>query len=141
MNREIITELHYDGTVVMAANLSFIREGDAELPGKDDGLRVSERLVTACCYDFVATAQEHQRKLRLDSSLQLTALIISPGKPRAMAPLTSTWGDGAETEPPYARRPHHLQPAHTVLSPAAADEEGRSSADELCTDLMSQFGL
>jgi hypothetical protein len=53
----------------------------------------------------------------------------------------STWGDGAETEPPYARRPHHLQPAHTVLSPAAADEEGRSGADELCTDLMSQFGL
>lgn len=141
MNREIITELHYDGTVVMAANLSFIREGGAELPGRDDGLRVSERLVTACCYDFIATAQEHQRKLRLDSSLQLTALIISPGKPRAMAPLTSTWGDGAETEPPYTRRPHHLQPAHTVLSPAAADEEGRSSADELCTDLMSQFGL
>ncbi|MET7326108.1 ATP-binding protein [Streptomyces sp. NPDC005549] len=141
MNREIITELHYDGTVVMAANLSFIRAGGEELPGQDDVLQVSERLVTACCYDFIATAQEHQRKLRLDSPLQLTTLIISPDGPRAMTPLTSTWGDGAETEPPYARRPHHLQPAHTVLSPAAADDEGRSSADELCADLMSQFGL
>ena len=77
----------------------------------------------------------------LDSTLQLTALIISPDQPRAMTPLTSTWGDGAETEPPYARRPHRIQPVHTVLSPAAADDEGRSSADELCTDLMSQFGV
>ncbi|MFI7415579.1 hypothetical protein ACIBU0_43835 [Streptomyces sp. NPDC049627] len=141
INREIITELHYDGTVLMAANLSFIREAGEELPGEDDVLRLSERLVTACCYDFIATAQEHQRKLRLDSPLQLTASITSPDKPRAMTPLTSTWGDGPETEPPYARKSHHLQPAHTVLSPAAADDEGRSSADELRTDLMSQFGL
>ncbi|GGU66976.1 AlbA family DNA-binding domain-containing protein [Streptomyces lavendofoliae] len=140
INREVITELHYDGTVVMAANLSFIRESEKP-PGQDDDLLVSERLVTACCYDFVATTQEQQRKLRLDSTLQLTAAIISPEKPRAMAPRTSTWGDGPESTPPYARRPHRVQPAHTVLSPAAADDEGRSSADELCTDLMSQFGV
>ncbi len=140
VNREIITELHYDGTVVMAANLSFIRESQ-EPPGQEDDLLVSERLVTACCYDFVATTQEQQRKLRLDSTLQLTAAIISPDKPRALAPRTSTWGDGAESTPLYARRPHRIQPAHTVLSPAAADEEGRSSADELRTDLMSQFGV
>ncbi|MEV5084731.1 hypothetical protein AB0K74_40200 [Streptomyces sp. NPDC056159] len=140
INREVITELHYDGTVVMAANLSFIRESE-EPPGQDDALPVSERLVTACCYDFIATAQEQQRKLRLDSTLQLTAAIISPDKPRALAPLTSTWGDGPEGTVPYARRPHHLQPAHTALSPAADDDEGRSGADELCTDLMSQFGV
>jgi hypothetical protein len=140
INREVITELHYDGTVVMAANLSFIRESE-EPPGQDDDLLVSERLVTACCYDFVATTQEQQRKLRLDSTLQLTAAIISPDKPRALAPRTSTWGDEPESTPPYARRPHRIQPAHTVLSPAAADDEGRSSADELCTDLMSQFGV
>ncbi|AJE38689.1 AlbA family DNA-binding domain-containing protein [Streptomyces nodosus] len=140
MNREVITELHYDGTVVMAANLSFIRERE-EPPGQDDALPVSERLVTACCFDFIATAQEQQRKLRLDSTLQLTAAIISPDGPRALAPLTSTWGDGPENTPPYARRPHYLQPAHTALSPAAADDEGRSSANELCADLMNQFGL
>jgi hypothetical protein len=141
INREIITELHYDGTVVMAANLSFIRELE-EPPGQDDALPVSERLVTACCYDFVATAQEQQRKLRLDSTLQLTATIISPDGPRALAPVTSEWGDdGPERTPSHARRPHYLQPAHTALSPAAADDEGRSSADELCTDLISQFGL
>ncbi|MFE4910795.1 helix-turn-helix domain-containing protein [Streptomyces sp. NPDC056652] len=142
INREIITELHYDGTVVMAANLSFIRESE-EPPGQDDDLLVSERLVTACCYDFVATAQEQQRKLRLDSALQLTAVIISPDKPRALAPLTSQWGDlqGRESTPPYARRPHYIQPAHTSLSPVSAEEEGRGSADELCMDLMNQFGL
>ena len=55
----------------MAANLSFIRESE-EPPGQGDDLLVSERLVTACCYDFVATTQEQQRKLRLDSTLQLT---------------------------------------------------------------------
>ncbi|WP_179499905.1 helix-turn-helix domain-containing protein [Streptomyces sp. WZ.A104] len=142
INREIITELHYDGTVVMAANLSFIRESE-EPPGQDDDLLVSERLVTACCYDFVATAQEQQRKLRLDSALQLTAVIISADKPRALAPLTSQWGDlqGRESTLPYARRPHYIQPAHTALSPVSADDEGRGSADELCTDLMNQFGL
>ncbi|MGW1550268.1 AlbA family DNA-binding domain-containing protein [Streptomyces sp. NPDC002346] len=142
INREVITELHYDGTVVMAANLSWIRESE-EPPGQDDDLLVSERLVTACCYDFVATAQEQQRKLRLDSTLQLTASIISPDKPRPLAPLTSAWGDlpSPESTPSYARRPHHLQPAHTVLPPMAADDEGRSSADELCADLMNQFGL
>lgn len=99
--------------------------------------------MTACCYDFVATAQEQQRKLRLDSTLQLTASIISPDKPRPLAPLISVWGDlhSPESTPSYARRSHHLQPAHTVLSPMAADDEGRGSADELCTDLMNQFGL
>ncbi len=118
MNREIITELHYDGTVVMAANLSFIRAGGGEeLPGQDDVLQVSERLVTACCYDFIATAQEHQRKLRLDSTLQLTSLIISPDGPRAMTPLTSTrgrWGgDGAAVHPqapPSPARSHRALP-------------------------------
>jgi hypothetical protein len=30
---------------------------------------------------------------------------------------------------------------HTVLSSAAADDEGGGSADELRTDLMSQFGV
>ena len=139
-NREIITELHYDGTVVMAANLSYVREYQ-EPPGQDDVLGVSERLVTACCFDFVATAQEQQKKLRLDSTLQLTAEIFSPDKPRAMAPLTSTWTDDPEREPSYTRRPYHLQPVHAVLSPAAADDEGRNRADELRTDLMNQFGL
>ncbi len=142
INREVITELHYDGTVVMAANLSYIRESE-EPPGQDDDLLVSERLVTASCYDVVATAQEQQRKLRLDSTLQLTAVIISPDKPRALTPLTSVWPDlqSGESPPSYARCPHHIQPAHTALSPAASDDEGRSSADELCTDLMNQFGL
>jgi hypothetical protein len=28
INREVITELPYDGTVVMAANMSFIRESE-----------------------------------------------------------------------------------------------------------------
>jgi hypothetical protein len=99
--------------------------------------------VTACCYDFLATAQEQQRKLRLDSTLQLTAVIISPDKPRALAPVTSAWSDlhGRESTPSYARRPHHIQPAYTALSPASADDEGRGSAVELCTDLMNQFGL
>lgn len=142
INREIITELHYDGTVTMAANLSFIR-GSEEPPGPEDDLPVSERVVTACCYDFVATVQEQQKKLRLDSTVQLTAAITSPGTPRALAPLTSAWGDFQvrESTPSYARRPHHLQPVYAPLSPAAADEEGRSSAAELCADLMSQFGL
>ncbi|GAA0454054.1 ATP-binding protein [Streptomyces olivaceiscleroticus] len=139
-NREIITELHYDGTVVMAVNLSWMRGREAP-PGPEDDLPVSERLVMACCYDFVASAQELQRKLRVDSTQHLTATIISPDRPRALAPLTSYWGDGQESVPAHARRPHYIEHAHAGLSPTSADEEGRSTADELITDLMNQFGL
>ncbi|CAM5578697.1 hypothetical protein STENM327S_05940 [Streptomyces tendae] len=141
MNREIIAELHYDGTVVMAANLSFIRAGGEELPGQDDVLQVSERLVTACCYDFIATAQEHQRKLRLDSTLQLTSLIISPDKTQghgtAHLDLGRWGGDGAAVRP---QAPPSPACSHRAF-PSAADDEGRCSADELRADLMSQFGL
>lgn len=139
-DREVIVELLFDGTVVMAANLSYIREVQ-EPPAQGDRLQISNRLVTACCCDFVATVQEQQRKLRLDSAMQLTASIISPRGRGAFVPQTSFWGDGRETTPPYARLPHQLQPVHTMLSPAAADDEGSRSVDELRTDLMDQFGL
>ncbi|WP_330242606.1 AlbA family DNA-binding domain-containing protein [Streptomyces sp. NBC_00525] len=140
INRETVVELLFDGTVVMAANLSYIRDVE-EPPVQGDDLPVSNRVVTACCCDFVATVQEQQRKLRLDSTMQLTASITSPNGRAAFVPRTSTWGHGRESTPTHARRPHHLQPVHSVLSPAADDGEGTRSVDELRTDLMNQFGL
>ncbi|MFP8963233.1 hypothetical protein ACLIYP_22170 [Streptomyces nanhaiensis] len=102
-----------------------------------------EHLVEACCYDLVAAVQGLQRKLRLDSTQQITVTITPTGGPRALAPLTSVFGDvyGPGSTPPYARRPHHIQPVHALFSPAAGDDEGRGIAEEVHTDLMNQFGL
>ncbi|MFI1890701.1 helix-turn-helix domain-containing protein [Streptomyces jumonjinensis] len=139
-NREIITELHHDGTVVMATNLSWLRDVE-EPPGEDGDIPVYERLVDACSHDLVATVQQLQRSLRLDSTQQMTATITTTGKPRALAPFTDVHGIGRDSTPPFARRPHHIQPVHTLLSPTAGDDEGRSTAEEIRTDLMNQFGL
>ncbi|WP_030597092.1 hypothetical protein [Streptomyces rimosus] len=142
MGREIVIELHHDGTVVIAANVSWLR-GREEPPAETDDLPVPERLVETCCYDLVTTVQELQRKLRLDSTLQITAALTTPSGPRAMAPLTSAFHDvtGLDSTPSFARRPHHLQPVHALLSPAAGDDEARTTAEELHADLMNQFGV
>ncbi|AXK36577.1 ATP-binding protein [Streptomyces armeniacus] len=137
---EFITELHDDGVVVMAGNVSWVRGRD-DLPARGADLTVPEWLVMACCRDFVATVQELQRALRLDSAQQLTASIVAPHGPRALAPTTYDSTFHREGTPPYARRPHTVQAVHTVLSPASEDQEGQTRVTELHTDLMNQFGL
>ncbi|MGP3749824.1 AlbA family DNA-binding domain-containing protein [Streptomyces sp. IBSNAI001] len=146
--RNSMIELHHDGTVTMATNLSWLpRSQEAELSSSEETgtaspLPVSQRVIEAGCGDFVAATQELQRKLRLDSTHQIVATIYASNGPRALEPRTAGFfGDGRESTPPYARSPHHVQPVHTLLSPIAGDEEAGHVAEELSNDLMSQFGL
>lgn len=75
------------------------------------------------------------------STQQITATIYASDGPRALEARTAHFGDGRESTPPYSRRPHHIQPVHTLLPPIADDEETARISEELSTDLMSQFGL
>ncbi|MFI0596719.1 helix-turn-helix domain-containing protein [Streptomyces griseus] len=145
-NRNSVIELHHDGTVTLATDVSWQpsseeRRGFAEEAGVVDALPVSQRVVAAACGDFLTIVQELQRKLRLDSTQQITATIYASDGPGALEARTAYFGDGRESTPSYARRPHHIQPVHTLLPPIADDEEAARVSEELSNDLMSQFGL
>ncbi|MFJ8255544.1 helix-turn-helix domain-containing protein [Streptomyces sp. NPDC094466] len=167
-DRNTMIELHHDGTVTLATDLSWrhtplwhdgmTEERISEVLGPSwqhntverrslaeedvsEGLPVPQRLVTATCADFMAIVQETQRRLRLDSTQQITATIYASNGPEALEPRTADFDGGRESTPPYTRRPHHIQPVHTLLPPIADDEETARVSEELSTDLMSQFGL
>ncbi|MFD4233359.1 helix-turn-helix domain-containing protein [Streptomyces sp. NPDC058542] len=144
-DRNTMIELHHDGTVTLATDLSWrpyaVEQRSLAEEGIGEGLPVPQRLVTATCADFVAIVQEMQRKLRLDSTQQITATIYASDGPEALEPRTADFDGGRESTPPYTRRPHHIQPVHTLLPPIADNEEAARVSEELSTDLMSQFGL
>ncbi|MFD8916115.1 helix-turn-helix domain-containing protein [Streptomyces sp. NPDC059575] len=140
-NREILVEIHHDGTVVLAIS-QWLRGRDDEPADAIQPLTVSDRLLRSCCYDVIALTQEHQRELRLDCTQQLTVNLVAPHGPRPMeASTASYWGHGTEEVPEYSRRPHHTQPVHAALSPAGSDTETCSVADLLHRDLLAQFGI
>lgn len=127
---------------MLAANLSWkaIREdflGDAAPDGE---VLVHQAFLGACCRDLAATAQELGRRLRVDSALHLTATIATSALGRALAPVVTEHG-GFTDIPAYARRPHRIQPVIGTLTPTDGDEGLREAAQDLFTDLMTQFGL
>ncbi|OEJ22160.1 hypothetical protein AR457_40515 [Streptomyces agglomeratus] len=142
VGREIYAELHHDGSVVLAANVSWkaIREdflGDAAPDGE---VLVHQGFLGACCRDLAATSQELARRLRVDSALHLTATIAPSAPGQALAPVVTEYG-GFTDIPAYARRPRRIQPVASTLNPTDEDEGLRETAQELFTDLMTQFGL
>lgn len=138
--QEALLELHSDGTVIAARNLST--RADSETPSPQQHLAVSRALLEASCYDLVASVQQLQRTLRLDSAQQVTVAVLPPHGPQAMALAESPLGlYGEEKVLPSARRPHHLQAVHTVLSPIVSDDQARHGAEEVLTDLLHQFGI
>ncbi|WP_406323765.1 helix-turn-helix domain-containing protein [Streptomyces sp. NBC_01637] len=140
-NREILVEMHHDGTVVVAIS-QWLRGRDDEPADAIQPLTVSDRLLRSCCYNVIALVQEHQRELRIDCTQQLTVNLVAPHGPRPLeASTASYWGHGMEGVPEYSRRPHHTQPVHAVLSPAGSDAETCSVADLLHRDLLAQFGI
>ncbi|MCX4538976.1 ATP-binding protein (plasmid) [Streptomyces sp. NBC_00841] len=139
--REIYAELHHDGSVVLAVNLSWkaIREGLlGEAP--EEGLLLHQDFVGECCRDLAAIAVELARRLRVDSALHLTAAIAAAAPAASLAAVVSEYG-GFMSIPDYARRPHRIQPVAATLTPVGKDEALGEAAQELFTDLMTQFGL
>ncbi|MER5466873.1 ATP-binding protein [Streptomyces sp. NPDC002668] len=140
--REIHAELHHDGSVILAANLSSeALQGDFSgdrPPG--EVLLVEQAFTGACCRDVVTTAHELARRLRLDSALHLTATIATAA-PSVLAPVAPEFGGAFTCVPDNARRPHRIQPVAVSVTAADEDDALREAAQDLFTDLMTQFGI
>lgn len=140
VGREIYAELHHDGSTVLAANLSWkARRGDF-LPGPDvTDLLVDVDVAGACCRDVLASARELARHLGVDSSVHVTAAIVT-AEPTPMTPIVTEQGS-FRSVPDRARRPRRIQPVTALVSPADEDDLLRETSQETFTDLMHQFGI
>ncbi|MGI5372577.1 hypothetical protein [Streptomyces iakyrus] len=144
--REVHAELHHDGTVLLAASVSWHAAhhlAAEDLP--DTGVAVSEDFIGACCRDLTNAAWELARRLRVDSALQLTATLAvvtsSPTTPTpALVPVVTGFG-GFTDVPNHARHPRRIQPVTATLTPLDEAEALAGTAQELFTDVMNQFGL
>ncbi|MFD4953456.1 helix-turn-helix domain-containing protein [Streptomyces sp. NPDC058451] len=140
--REIYAELHHDGTVVLAANLSWqsLRNslrGDEPVPF---GLLVHQDYVGACCRDLGVLASELARYLRVDSGLLLQSTITATLTSAPLVPVVMRH-PGFPDIPGDARRPYKIQPVTTTLLPTGEDHALQESTREAFADLMNQFGL
>ncbi|GHA71903.1 hypothetical protein GCM10010372_83540 [Streptomyces tauricus] len=138
--REIHTELHHDGSTVLAVNLSFraLRSRDAEPQAV--GSLVDTDVTAAACRDTLALARELARHLGVDSSSHVRAAITS-AEPTPLTPVVTEHGGAFRDIPDRARRPRRIQTVTTSVNPADEDDLLQESAQELFTDLMHQFGL
>ncbi|MEV5355771.1 ATP-binding protein [Streptomyces sp. NPDC052693] len=140
MGREIYTELHHDGSTVLAVNLSWkvLRTEDmADL--RTSGPLVGVDILGASCRDALVLAHELARHLGVDSAVNVTATITTVD-PEPLTPVVTEYG-AFRTIPDYARRPRRIQPVTTLINPADDDDRLRASAQESFTDLIHQFGI
>ncbi|MFE9976607.1 hypothetical protein ACFYRD_39410 [Streptomyces hirsutus] len=140
--REIYAQLHHDGTVLLAANLSWhaLRNNHRADEFASLGVLVHQDYLGACCHDVCALTSELARHLRLDSGLLLNAAIAAgTSKNVPLIPVVVGF-PGFTDVPDHARHPHKIQPVTTTLLPADSDQALKESAKELFTDLMNQFG-
>ncbi|MET7551233.1 hypothetical protein ABZS95_33880 [Streptomyces sp. NPDC005479] len=73
--------------------------------------------------------------------MTLTATIAAATPAVPLVPVESAHGGVFLSIPDYARRPHRILPDTTTLTPVGGNEAVTEAAQELFTDLMSQFGL
>ncbi|MEV0936376.1 ATP-binding protein [Streptomyces phaeochromogenes] len=138
--REIHTELHHNGSTVLAVNLSWraLRPRDAE--PQAPGLLVDTDITAAACRDTLALARELARHLGVDSSSHVQAVITAAG-PAPLAPIVTEHGGAFRHVPDRVRRPRRIQTVTASVGPADDDDRLGASAQELFTDLMHQFGI
>ncbi|MFE4492471.1 hypothetical protein ACFRKD_08425 [Streptomyces niveus] len=140
MGREIYTELHHNGSTVLAANVSWkALRGDGVADPALKDILVDADVVGAGCRDALALALELARRLGVDSTVHVTTVIVT-AQPAPLAPVVTEYGS-FRTIPDHARRPRRIQPATALLNPADEDDHLRASAQETFTDLMHQFGI
>ncbi|MFJ5212286.1 hypothetical protein [Streptomyces nigra] len=140
LGREVLAELHHDGSCVLAVNLSWraLPREDEPTPQTTE-LLVSADAVGACCRDTFTLAQELGRHLGVDSTLTVTAGIAAA----EVAPLTPVITDygGLREIAEDARRPRRIQPVTSLISPADEDDLLQARTQEMFTDLIHQFGI
>ncbi|MGQ4517350.1 RNA-binding domain-containing protein [Streptomyces sp. DW26H14] len=134
-------ELHDDGSLVVAANLSWSlhRERIADLPEHEHVL-VCDELVRLSCVDALVMAQSLASHLRIDGIYQLTASITVTPAELPMVPVI-TQPHGFYEVPVTAHHPLRITPVTTSLSPLDEIDTIRQAAEDLFRDLMNQFGF
>ncbi|MEU1690009.1 ATP-binding protein [Streptomyces hirsutus] len=138
--RGILVELHHDGSVVTAVDLSHKAPNDG-MPGSST-LPVSCPALINTVFESVALAHEHRLALRADSPLDLRAVLtVLPGANWSLrlAPTVIELGRLAIAE--WGRQPRKVQPAEGELAPFIDDEALASAAAELTDGLLHQFGM
>ncbi|WP_051816381.1 hypothetical protein [Streptomyces sp. NRRL WC-3744] len=143
--REVHAELHHDGTVLLAANVSWHAARNPTADGiPRAGVVMSQDFIGGCCRDLCTTAWELARRMRVDSALQLTATLTavtpSPTTPPALVPVVTGFG-GFTDVPGHTRHPRRIQPVTATLTPLEENEALHETAQELFTDAMNKFGL
>ncbi|WP_167455461.1 AlbA family DNA-binding domain-containing protein [Streptomyces tirandamycinicus] len=137
--RGVLAELHHDGSIVLAANLSWkALRGDHADPDTE-GIVVDADVTGASCRDVLALARELGRRLGVDSTVHVTATITT-AQPAPLTPVVTEYAS-FKTIPDHARRPRRIQPVTALVTLADTDDVLRESAQESFTDLMNQFGL
>ncbi|MEV6314290.1 ATP-binding protein [Streptomyces sp. NPDC051776] len=137
--RPVMVELHHDGTLVLAANLSWKWQGqerDIEVP-----LPVHTDVVEQAVLDAVTLTECLGRAVRRDGGVDLTATVVTQRDTRH--PFTPLGPDayGDIEAPTYARQPHKLQLATAELPARTDDDILRQAARELAAGVLNQFGL
>jgi hypothetical protein len=139
LGRGVYAELHHDGSMVLAANLSWrALRGDPADP-EVTGILVDADVVGAACRDTLAFARELARHLGVDSPTPVTTAIAT-AEPAPMTPIVTEHGT-FRSIPDHYRRPRRIQPVTALVTPADEDDLLRGSAQETFTDLMHQFGV
>ncbi|MFE5687096.1 hypothetical protein [Streptomyces sp. NPDC056512] len=116
MGREIYTELHHDGSTVLATNLSWkALRGDGAADPAAKGVLVDADVVGASCRDALALAQEVARHLGVDSTVHVTSVIVT-ADPASLAPVITEYGS-IRSIPDDARRPRRIQPVTALVTP------------------------
>lgn len=138
--RGVLVELHHDGSVVTAVDLSHKAPSDG-MPGSIV-LPVSCPALINTAFESVALAHKHRLALRADSPIDLRAVLtIVPeaDKTVRLAPVVVELGRLAIAE--WGRQPKKVQPADGELAPFIDDEALAAAATELAEGLLHQFGM
>ncbi|ATW48243.1 AlbA family DNA-binding domain-containing protein [Streptomyces peucetius] len=135
--RHVLVELHHDGTVVTAVDVSHnaLPPSHPEVP-----LPVSSPVLISAAFETIALVDEHRLALRADSPVELRAVLqTQPGSESRFAPVILDHGRPEIAE--WGRQPRSVQPAHSDLAPFADDQALIAGATDLAEGLLHQFGL
>lgn len=135
-------ELHDDGSLVVAANLSWSLDRDRErIPDRPEHehVLVGEELVRLSCVDTLVMAQSLGGHLRIDGIYQLTASITTPAGLPMVPVITQPYG--FYEVPVTAHHPVRITEVTTSMNPLDESDAIRQAAQDLFRDLMNQFGL
>ncbi|WP_159765064.1 AlbA family DNA-binding domain-containing protein [Streptomyces sp. HM190] len=139
LGRGVYAELHHDGSMVLAADLSWkALRGDPADPDAR-GILVDADVVGAACRDTLALTRGLARRLGVDSLIPVTTTIAT-AEPAPMTPVVTEYAT-FRSIPDQARRPRRIQPVTALVTPADEDDLLRTNAQETFTDLMHQFGI